>query len=275
MLLPRLDSDLAVSMVLDPFLTFEELLIQALGDFGALPGGPLACAGATRQHLLAILNRFLGPLAAQQASAVIIIDDAHNLSPAVLQQLRLLSNFETEDATLLQVVLVGQEGLEERLTQPDLVSLGQRVSRRYVLQPLSPAETGRYIERRLAEAAGLHAERQGVPGDGEPAVDDAPVSVRFTPSALRVISAHSGGNPRAINHLCDRTLEVAHAEGLDAHPGSTGGCGDAAHRCAGRLVHRPLAAARAPRGGGDGTAWGRGRGPTPGVGPRVEWHRGR
>lgn len=213
LLLQQLDEHTCISVVLDPYVTFEELLLQALSDFGVLPGGVFAHAGASRHQLLAILQQFLASLISRNAYAVIVIDEAQDLAPAVLDQIRLLSNFETDEAKLLQVVLVGQPDLDHLLRRPEMQRLQQRVARRCELQPLSPYETARYIERRLSISGKLAAIGQGEEvllldsGSGF-----GPGRVRFTPAAIRAVSAFSGGNPRAINLLCDRALEIGHEQ---------------------------------------------------------------
>lgn len=213
LLLQRLDEHTCISAVLDPYVTFDELLLQTLNDFGVLQGGVFAHAGASRQQLLAMLQEFLTSLIARNAYAVIVIDEAQDLAPAVLEQIRLLLNFETDEAKLLQVVLVGQPDLEKLLRRPEMHRLQQRVARRCQLQPLSPYETARYIERRLSMSRKLVGIGQGesvLPLDS--GSESWPGRVRFTRAAIRAVSAMSGGNPRAINLLCDRALDIGHEQ---------------------------------------------------------------
>jgi general secretion pathway protein A len=181
-----------LSVILDPLLGVDDLLYQVLGDFGVITRDartshkPLP--EATRHQLVTTLHQFLSSLIPLNAHAVILIDEAQHLSAPVLEQIRLLSNFETDRAKLLQIVLVGQPNLETMLRQPDLRQLDQRVARRVQLYPLADGEVQDYISRRLAVAS-------------------AP-AVPFTPDAMTAIQQISGGIPRVINTLCDRALEV-------------------------------------------------------------------
>jgi general secretion pathway protein A len=137
-----------------------------------------------------------------------MVDEAQHLSPTVLEEIRLLSNFETDDAKLLQIVLVGQPDLEHVLRRPDMQQLAQRIARRCELHALSDSEVQDYIERRLLVAT------ESVPrGKGEPPAEraEAPSDAdraRFTPVAMRMVTDISHGIPRVINTLCDRALEV-------------------------------------------------------------------
>jgi general secretion pathway protein A len=135
-----------------------------------------------------------------------MIDEAQHLQPEVLEQIRLLSNFETESSKLLQIILVGQPELDRLLGTPELRQLEQRISRRFQLQPLGASEVQQYIERRLWIAHGgpdgLHDGRERTFW-----------RVRFTPAAVRAVTSLSGGLPRVINILCDRALEIAHHRG--------------------------------------------------------------
>jgi hypothetical protein len=117
---------------------------------------------------------------------VLIIDEAQNLSADVLEQMRLLTNLETNERKLLQIILIGQPELRELLDQPELRQLAQRITGRYHLSPLSPEESAGYVKHRM-RIAGATAEV-------------------FTPSALREIHRLSGGIPRVINVICDRAL---------------------------------------------------------------------
>jgi len=118
---------------------------------------------------------------------VLIVDEAQNLPLPILEQIRILSNLETDKEKLLQIILVGQLNLVPLLRSPELRQLDQRVSIRYQLKPLTDEETGAYIVHRLAIANGSR-------------------SVVFTPAALKVVYDYSGGVPRLINMLCDRAL---------------------------------------------------------------------
>ncbi len=196
-----------LSVILDPGLTATDLLYQVLADFGLI--APAAKTGeppapVTRHQLVATLQQFLASLIPLNAHAVIMIDEAQHLSPGVLEEIRLLSNFETDQAKLLQIVLVGQPNLEEVLGRPEMRQLHQRIARRCELQPLSSTEVLDYIDRRLLVAAGASLPRAALP-DGSNA---APL-VEFTPPAVRALAAISKGVPRIVNTLCDRSLEIA------------------------------------------------------------------
>jgi general secretion pathway protein A len=193
-------------VILDPGLQVEDLLRQVLTDFGIVSDGDLPAAGpipeVTRHQFVTALQQFLASLIPLQAHAVIMIDEAQRLNPRVLEEIRLLSNFETDEAKLLQIVLVGQPDLDEVLRRPTMQQLNQRVARRCELQPLSESEVGDYIERRLTVATS-----PATPGEAGP----APAStVRFSQEAVKAVYGISGGIPRVVNTLCDRALEVAY-----------------------------------------------------------------
>src|SRR5207249_6507803 len=127
-----------------------------------------------------------------------MIDEAQHLSPSVLEEIRLLSNFETDQAKLLQIVLVGQPNLDDVLRQPEMRQLNQRIARRFELQPLSASEVADYIDRRLFVAAGAGSSAGAADKTAEP----APL-VRVTPSATGAGADLSNGMPRMANTLCD------------------------------------------------------------------------
>ena len=122
---------------------------------------------------------------------MLVIDEAQNLSRDVLEQVRLISNLETDTEKLIQIVLIGQSELNDLLAQRDLRQLAQRVTARYHLTPLSPEEMTRYIHHRLVVAGGSN-------------------SVQFTPGAIRAARRFSKGVPRLINLVCDRALLAAY-----------------------------------------------------------------
>jgi general secretion pathway protein A len=176
-----------VAYIFNPKLSVEELLRTVCDEFGvALPD-----AHSIKDYVDA-LNAFLLETHASGQNNVLIIDEAQNLSPQVLEQLRLLTNLETNERKLLQIILIGQPELRAMVASPELEQLAQRVIARYHLDPLSVEETGRYIEHRM-KVAGL----QGV----------SPFSARLMPQIARL----TGGVPRRINLLCDRALLGAYA----------------------------------------------------------------
>jgi type II secretory pathway predicted ATPase ExeA len=197
-----------LSVIGDPLLDRDDVLKQLLEDFGVISKDRSRVAHASRHDLFHALEAFLSSLAPIQAHAVVIIDEAQHLQPDVLEEIRLLSNVDDERGTLLQIILVGQTGLEPLLARPDLRQLQQRISRRLKLEPLNLDEVERYVTHRLALARNGSA----APGNEEP---DGPAAAKagvdFTSDAIHAVSQLSGGLPRVINLLCDRSLEDAFA----------------------------------------------------------------
>ncbi|MFH1007989.1 MAG: AAA family ATPase [Candidatus Latescibacterota bacterium] len=180
-LLDRLSAKTQTALVLNPMMSEEELLRTIISDFG------ITTSATTKKELIDELNRFLLDFATRGGTAVLIIDEAQALSLPVLEQVRILSNLETEKEKLLQIILVGQAELKEKLQLPKLRQLAQRISIRYHLTPLGQDDVPRYIEHRLIVA--------GSSG-----------GVTFTESALKAVFQYSGGVPRLINLICDRAL---------------------------------------------------------------------
>lgn len=212
--LQRLRRKTFLSVVSDPLLERDDLLRQLLRDFGVIPKDRTRSAGASRHELVDALQAFLRSLAPLGAHAVVIVDEAQHLQPAVLEQIRLLSNTDDERGTLLQIMLVGQMDLEALLDRPELRQLHQRVSRRLRLSSLSRDEVRRYIEHRLALARNRPA-ASNAPGAAELARElaewagPAAGGVEFTSDAFQAVFQLSGGLPRTVNLLCDRSLEEA------------------------------------------------------------------
>ena len=144
-------------------------------------------AKTTKKDLYDTINAFLLRELAANHNVALIIDEAQNLKPSVLEQIRLLSNLETEKEKLLQIVLVGQPELAEILDRDSLRQLKQRISLRYHVASLAPEEIGEYIDHRLQIAG----------GDGR---------IQWAPEALTFIYSYSRGIPRLINVLCDKAL---------------------------------------------------------------------
>lgn len=208
-LLENFEARTFLSLILDPGLDAEDLLRQVLIDFGIL--GASDGAGAhrpevTRHQFVEAMHKFLASLVPLQAHAVIMIDEAQHLSPRVLEEIRLLTNFETDEAKLLQIVLVGQPDLDELLRRPIMQQLNQRVARRCQLHPLAPTEVADYIDRRLTVATADDASlsRTGA------ALSAGDSMVKLSPAAARSVATISAGIPRVINTLCDRALDVAY-----------------------------------------------------------------
>ena len=168
-----------------------DLLLKAVAiEFG------LDVAGLDALNASAVLNEFLITRAASGRDAVLIIDEAQNLSNEMLEHIRLLSNLETEDRKLLQIVLMGQPELGERLNHPGLRQLRQRITVRYHLPALIRAELWPYIEHRLL-------------------VSGATGTFYFTAGALWRIYGYSRGIPRLINAVCDKCLLAGYVEQRD------------------------------------------------------------
>ncbi|MEP7304487.1 MAG: AAA family ATPase [Acidobacteriota bacterium] len=216
--LQRLRRKTFLSVINDPLLERDDLLKQMLQDFGVISQDRTKLTATSRHQLVEALHAFLKSLTPLQAHAVVIVDDAQHLHPEVLEQIRLLSNIDDEEGTLLQIILVGQRDLDPLLARPELRQLQQRVSRRIPLEPLSSDEVAKYVEHRLALA------RVGRPPSQSPgatalaqelaAWDGIKPSVEFTTNAIQAVSELSGGVPRVINLLCDRSLEEAYGSRL-------------------------------------------------------------
>ncbi|KAB8047382.1 AAA family ATPase [Janthinobacterium rivuli] len=178
-----------LAYIFNPKLSVEELLLSICEEFRiALAPGVASVKGyvdAINAHLLASH--------AQGKNNVLIIDEAQNLSAAVLEQLRLLTNLETSERKLLQIILIGQPELRAMLARPELEQLAQRVIARYHLGSLSADETASYIRHRLAVAGST-------------------AQTPFAPRLMAQIHAMSHGVPRRINLLCDRALLGAYVE---------------------------------------------------------------
>ncbi|PJI99342.1 type II secretory pathway predicted ATPase ExeA [Acidovorax sp. 69] len=183
-----------VAYIFNPKLTVEELLRSICDEFG-VPHQPTVPGGETVKDYIDPLNAAL--LAAHGAgrNTVLIIDEAQNLSADVLEQLRLLTNLETSERKLLQIILIGQPELRAMVASPSLEQLAQRVIARFHLDALSPQETQQYIAHRLA-VAGLNGPQP------------------FSRRAIRRVHKLSRGVPRRINLLCDRALLGAYAAGV-------------------------------------------------------------
>ena len=186
-LLQRLDPKTAVAFILNSTMAFDGLLEYMLEDFG------IPSPGQTRARRLFALNRFLIDRHREGQSAVLIVDEAQNLSPATLEQVRLLSNFETPAGKLLQIVLVGQPELRDKLARPELRQLKQRIGLRSMIRSLDHDETRDYIRNRLRVAG-------------------APDTRIFTDAAVSAIAQYTGGTPRLINLVCDHCLLMGYAE---------------------------------------------------------------
>jgi len=190
-LLEQISSDTHVAFVLNPRLSVEELLAVVCDELGiAYPEGT-----TSNKIFIDRINDFLLATSAKGHKTVLIIEEAQNLSPDVLEQVRLLTNLETNQCKLLQIILLGQPELREMLSQPGMSQLEQRITARYHLAPLSINDVQAYVSHRLAKAG---VDRQ-----------------LFPVSLTRTIYQLSSGVPRLINLICDRSLLGAYVQGKD------------------------------------------------------------
>ena len=183
-----------VAYIFNPRQTAEELLESICHDFRIVRDGPAPERPLTARDHVAALNDFLLRTHGVGQNNVLIIDEAQSLSAEVLEQLRLLTNLETNERKLLQIILIGQPELRDMLARPELEQLAQRVIARYHLGALTARETSHYIQHRLA-VAGLSR------------------AMPFDAVAMQRIHALARGVPRRINLLCDRALLGAYASG--------------------------------------------------------------
>ncbi|MDD5069174.1 MAG: AAA family ATPase [Candidatus Omnitrophica bacterium] len=179
-LLERLDSKTKTSLILNPCFNESELLRAIIEDFG------IADVKRSRLQMINQLNSFLVESSAGSGNAVLIIDEAQNLSDRQLEQIRLLSNLETYQHKLLQIVLVGQPELVDKLKKPNLRQIRQRIFVKYNLSPLSRSEIEEYVNIRLQQTENKN--------------------IMFYPESYDIIYNFSQGIPRLINMICDRAL---------------------------------------------------------------------
>lgn len=180
-LLDTLDPKTKSAFILNPNLSALQLLKAIVSDFG------IVTKVRTRMDLIETLNQFLMQQLLEGNNVVLIIDEAQNLSPQVLEQVRMLSNLETHKEKLIQIALVGQPELRKKLEDPTLRQLRQRIGIRYHILPLEKDEVDRYIGHRLHVAG----------SDGR---------IRFGSRTVEYIYRYSKGIPRLINMVCDKCL---------------------------------------------------------------------
>jgi general secretion pathway protein A len=186
-LLEQLDSHYSTALILNPVMNVVELM-KAIGmEFG------LVVKRRNRLEIVAAINDFLIKQVECGKESVLIIDEAQDLTDNLLEQVRLLSNIELDNRKLLQIVLLGQPELRDRLNHPRLRQLRQRITVRYHLAPLTRAEVAQYVQHRL-ELAGA----RGAP--------------YFTRPALWRIFGYSRGIPRLVNAVCDKALLAGFVE---------------------------------------------------------------
>ncbi len=190
-LLANLPENVSTAVVMNARLNFRQLLYLALLDFG------VEAPSKSKVDLLLRLQQYLLKLSEEDATALLVIDEAQTLTPENLEDFRLLSNLETTTSKLLQILLVGQPELKSTLLQHSLRQLRQRIPGICDLSSLPPESVGEYIEHRLA-----------ISSDGR-------CTGLFTRSAILEIARYSEGIPRRINQACDRALLVGYARGAD------------------------------------------------------------
>ncbi|MGA8540602.1 MAG: AAA family ATPase [Terriglobales bacterium] len=180
--------DLAFALIFNPTLSPLEFIRYIARDFG------LPVAGKAKDELIHVLNGFLLQRHQKGLTTMLVMDEAHHLSPEILEEIRLLSNLETSQRKLLQIVLAGQPELDQKLDSHELRQLKQRVALRCHLDPLSSNETRAYVARRLQIA-------------GAPASHDI-----FAGSAIEAVFRYSRGIPRLINTICENALIAGYAK---------------------------------------------------------------
>ena len=194
-LLGQLDSNTASAFLFNPRLDVLDFFRILFDEFG------IETRCRTKGEYLLALNRFLLSLLERNQSAILIVDEAQNLSPDLLEEIRLLSNLETATSKLIQIMLVGQPELNDLLGRPELRQLRQRVALRHELRPFDRKETAEYVEQRL--------QRAGFTG-----------KQIFKKSALHEIYQVTGGIPRLINIVCDSALLQGYSREMKSCDGS-------------------------------------------------------
>src|SRR5215216_6838889 len=179
-MLQSLDHTVLAAYIFNPLLSTCEFFDLLAGEFRLKPQ-------QSKATMLRMLGYVLMSRHAQGLRTVLVVDEAHLLPPHLLEEIRLLSNFETNREKLLQIILCGQPELHDLLMQPELRQLKQRVSLKCSIKPLAPHDTGEYIRWRLRVAGAKDAEM-------------------FEPQAIRALHQYSGGIPRIINNICDNAL---------------------------------------------------------------------
>jgi general secretion pathway protein A len=181
--------DVAYAYVFNSRLEPTEFLQYVLSDLG------LTTRGKNKSELLLELGQFLISRSSKKQTTVLIVDEAHHLSADILEEVRLLTNLETTDDKLLQILLVGQPELDQKLDSVGLRQLKQRIALRAHLDPLDAEETQGYIDRRL-QIAGANSQ----------------TGVLFPPATVSAVQRHSRGFPRLINTICENALVTAYAK---------------------------------------------------------------
>jgi general secretion pathway protein A len=191
-LLEVLPEKTEVAFILNPKVTVEELLATVCDEFRIrYPEG-----AASIKVFVTCINDYLLDVHAKGRRAVLIIEEAQNLEPEVLEQIRLLTNLETKDHKLLQIIMIGQPELRHMLAKPELLQLSQRITARYHLGPLPKEEISAYVNYRLSVAGLVRGQL-------------------FPPTVMKALFRLTGGVPRLINVICDRALLGAYVQGKE------------------------------------------------------------
>jgi general secretion pathway protein A len=180
--------DVAFALIFNPTLSPLEFMRYIARDFG------LSVGDKAKDELIHVLNGFLLQRHQKGLTTILVVDEAHHLSPEILEEIRLLTNLETSQQKLLQIVLAGQPELDQKLDSHELRQLKQRVALRCHLDPLSVSETKEYIRRRLQIAGAIGA-----------------VQI-FSGPAIEAVFNHSRGIPRLINTICENALLSGYAK---------------------------------------------------------------
>lgn len=188
-MLNKMESQIDIAVIFNTNFTSDQMFRRILSEF------EVPCDTTDKERHLQLLYQFLIDRYAQGRHVLLIVDEAQNLSDDALEDIRMLSNLQTDDRILLQIMLVGQPELKSRLDMPDFRQLAQRIAVNYHITPLDEEQTRHYIGYRIHKAG------------GEPNL--------FAPEAINMIFAHSGGIPRSINLMCDTALVYGFAENLE------------------------------------------------------------
>jgi len=190
-LLEQVPEETLIALILNPLVTPKELLAAICDELGV----DISQAEDSSKKMVDALSHYLLQQYAAGKRVVVVIDEAQNLSPEALEQVRLLTNLETAKHKLLQMVLLGQPELRQLLERQNLRQLAQRITARYHLSPLNETETSAYIKHRMRVAGARHS--------------------HFNKAALKAIYRRSGGVPRLINIIADRALAGAYSREKD------------------------------------------------------------
>jgi putative secretion ATPase (PEP-CTERM system associated) len=188
-MLNKMDSQIDIAVIFNTNFTSDQMFRRILSEF------EIPCDTTDKERHLELLYQFLIDRYAQDRHVLLIVDEAQNLTDDALEDIRMLSNLQTDDRILLQIMLVGQPELKSRLNMPAFRQLAQRIAVNYHITPLDEVQTRHYIGYRIEKAGG-----------------EADL---FMPEAVEKIYAHSGGIPRSINLMCDTALVYGFADSLE------------------------------------------------------------